>query len=143
MKRFLQKMPPWTLTVVVVVLIIYLTLVPQPLPETDIQLFPGADKLVHAIMFGALAGAICLDVARRRGIEKLTTRFLSFCFLGTTIAGAVIEFLQKYMNVGRSCELWDFVADTSGALLAVIIARPIIRILLQANKTPQSPSPKR
>lgn len=130
MRRFLLSLPPWTLTIIVLAAITYLTLVPHPLPDNDIELFPGADKLVHAIMFGALAGAACLDGARRRGRQALTLRYLVICFIATALTGGAVELLQGAMNMGRSCDIWDFVADSTGALIAVIISRPAARFLL-------------
>lgn len=130
MKRLFFSLPRWILTAVVMAAIIYLTLVPRPLPDVDIPLFPGADKLVHAIMFGGLAGAITLDWVRLRGVTGLTCKCLSAIALIATLTGGVIELLQLWMAMGRGCELWDFVADGAGAVSGVWIARPIARWLM-------------
>ena len=45
-----RRLPAFTATVIVIVVILYLTLVPRPLPDTGISLFQGADKIVHAAM---------------------------------------------------------------------------------------------
>lgn len=134
MKRFLTWLPPYSLTVVVSVLILYLTLVPKPLPDTDLELFPHADKVVHGIMFGALAGALALDRARRRGIDRLTPRFLAVCFVASTVAGGAIELIQGGMAMGRGCDVWDFAADAAGALLAVLVVRSVARWLLGVRR---------
>ena len=54
----------WIATALVLLLILYLTLVPRPLPNTNIEI-PGLDKLAHAIMFGVLAFVTSIDMARR------------------------------------------------------------------------------
>ena len=131
MYKFITRLPAWTFTVVIVAVICYLTLVPRPLPDMDMPMFPGADKIVHGIMFGALAGAICLDMARKRGLQVLTVRLLLAAFVIASIAGGVIELAQGAMAMGRGCDSWDFVADAAGALLAVVVARPAIRVLLR------------
>lgn len=126
MKRIIQILPPWTLTIVVSLLILYLTLVPKPLPEVDIPMFPGADKLVHAIMFGSLTGALGLDLARGRGgLDGLTPRRLVGFAIIATLAGGIIELLQAWMNLGRGCEIWDLVADGAGAVIAACVTRPV------------------
>jgi len=33
--------------------------------------------------------------------------------------GGLIEFLQDFMNLGRTADFWDWIADTLGALIAV------------------------
>jgi len=132
MKRFLGILPPWSLTVAVSVLILYLTLVPKPLPDTDIPMFPGADKLVHAVMFGTLAVAMGIDFARKRSAGTLTFGLMMLFALIATFAGGVIELLQFWMDLGRGCELWDFVADAVGAFISVLIIRPFTRFLIDS-----------
>ena len=133
MNKFLTRLPAWTFTVVIMVAICYLTLVPRPLPDMDMPMIPGIDKVVHGIMFGALAGAICLDVARKRGLNRLTVTLLAIAFVVASLAGGGIELLQSAMNQGRSCELPDFVADVAGALLTVMVARPVCGMLLRSR----------
>ena len=45
--KFLISLPPCIFSVVCIIAVLYLTLVPRPLPDMDIPLFPGADKVVH------------------------------------------------------------------------------------------------
>lgn len=127
MKQLLHKLPPYTFTVVIMAIILYLTLVPKPLPDNDIELFPGADKVVHAIMFGALTGAIALDRALMSGMKALSAGGLIAYALIGSVTGGVIELLQGALGMGRSADVCDFVADTLGAVLAACVARPVIR----------------
>ena len=127
MKQLLHKLPPYALTVVIMAIILYLTLVPKPLPDNDIELFPGADKVVHAIMFGALTGAIAIDRASRWGMKALSVGSLVAYALIGSITGGVIELLQGALGMGRSADVYDFAADTAGAILAACAARPVIR----------------
>ena len=53
--------PGYQPTVIVIALILFLTLLPRPLGEEDFQLFEGADKVVHFIMFGGLTGTFMYD----------------------------------------------------------------------------------
>lgn len=51
----------------VLAVILWLTLAPQPLPDAGGSWldFPGADKVVHALMFGALALVLAVDLSGR------------------------------------------------------------------------------
>ena len=129
MTKFLQNLPPWSMTTAVSLVILYLTLVPQPLPEDTPPLFPGADKLVHAIMFGALAAAIVLD-ARRRGTAACR-RMEILAGVISSVAGGLIELLQWWMDAGRSGETVDFAADVAGACLGAWAGHKIAKIILR------------
>ncbi len=49
------------MTAVVVLAILWLTLAPKPLPDSDVHWFEGADKVVHGCMFGGLFFVMGLD----------------------------------------------------------------------------------
>lgn len=86
-------------------------------PQVDAPLpFAGADKLVHAALFGApmLAGALA-------GIPP---RLLA----GLLVAhAAVSEVIQGVVLPHRSGDPLDAVADTLGVLLAVVVVRALRR----------------
>ena len=120
LQRVLEKWPAWILTIVVSLIILYLTLYPDPLPDDTPQLFPGADKVVHALMFGGLTLVALLDRqrldARRDGVwAPLPGRFVWSVAFISAFSGAVIECLQWTMGLGRGFEIADIVADTAGA----------------------------
>ncbi|MDE6802817.1 MAG: VanZ family protein [Muribaculaceae bacterium] len=122
MKRLPALLPPWSLTTVISLLILYLTLVPQPMPDGFTEPFPGADKVVHGIMFAALTGAIVFD--RGRSARRVPTQKFTLLAAGIAIAaGALIELFQLWMAMGRGCEIADLAADTLGALFAAPISR--------------------
>ena len=116
-KRTLQRWPPWILTIVVSLAILYLTLVPHPLPDDTPQLFPGADKVVHALMFGGLTFVILLDRQRRGNWQHLSNSFVWTVASFSALAGIVIECLQWAMGLGRGFEVADIVADAIGSFV--------------------------
>lgn len=124
MKKLLTRLPAWTLTITVSLVILYLTLVPRPIPAEMVPMFPGADKIVHGIMFGALAGAIVLDRFRRYGCGRARV-FTALAALIAFVAGGVIELLQGAMDMGRGREVMDLVADGIGAWLGAVLAAAI------------------
>lgn len=130
MIKLLRKLPRWTLTVIVSVMILYLTLVPEPVPDDISFGFQGIDKVVHGIMFAALAGAIVVDWHRR---EVSSSRNLGttavIASVISSLAGGAIELLQREMALGRGCEFIDFVADAIGACIGASVGVIIVRWL--------------
>ncbi len=128
-KRTLQRWPPWILTIIVSLAILYLTLVPQPLPDDTPKLFPGADKVVHALMFGGLTFVILLDRQRRENYrlngadsqntfwQPLSKKFVWTVAAVSALAGIIIECLQWVMGLGRGFEVGDILADTIGSFV--------------------------
>lgn len=117
LKLLLDKLPPWTLTIVCFLAICWLTLAPHPLPDNDIPLFPGADKIAHAIMFGGFTLCIILDWNRRHGWPAAISKAEWCAPVFASAFGIATEFMQKEMNAGRSGDVWDLIADISGAFL--------------------------
>ncbi|MDE5650146.1 MAG: hypothetical protein K2O30_07845 [Duncaniella sp.] len=119
MKRLLF-FPGYQLTAAVVIVILYLTLLPQPLGEEDFPLFDGADKVVHFLMFGGLTGTFIFD--RWRLCKTLSIRGALLTALCSALLGGIIEWLQHAMNLGRTGnDIYDALANTLGAFTAVPI----------------------
>ncbi|MCC8072429.1 MAG: VanZ family protein [Bacteroidales bacterium] len=115
--------PPYIFTAMVVIAICYLTLMPDPLPDADLPLFPGVDKVVHFLMFGGLAVIMCFDYGRRRGhchSIKLSLGVTLLMALISSVAGGVVEVLQGIMGLGRSADWLDLLADTLGAFVCAL-----------------------
>ena len=123
--RLLLLMPNWLLTIAVVTAVMYLTLMPDPVPEVEIELFPGIDKVVHAVMMMGVFLCIAIDVIRHdhKTLHRLTVLACAIIFIITTLFGGCIELLQASMNMGRGCELSDFWADMVGAFVGWIIVQ--------------------
>lgn len=113
--------PAWFFTIATSILILWLTLSPHPVGGLKMSLFPGSDKVVHAIMFGALTGAILLDRERRRGWKLSGRGFTAVAVAIGTGAGIAIEFIQDAMHLGRSFDVVDMAADFAGAFLTGVL----------------------
>ena len=111
MKELLFKIPPFVATVIVILIVAYLTLVPKPLPDMPLMMFPYADKVVHFVMFFGVAACLMLDCGR------VCRRMAVLVSLAVAIAyGGLIELLQMWMGMGRAADWFDFFADAAGAL---------------------------
>lgn len=119
----------WWPTALVLAAILWLTLAPHPVGDTEIELFPGADKLIHAIMMGGLAFTALFDYARKgtwRKSRKIKVAVASTVAIICIIFSCADEWAQGVMELGRSTDPWDLVADIIGIILASAIAIPTI-----------------
>lgn len=126
MKNILETIPPYLPSALVFLAIIYLTCFPDPIPDSSIPMFPGADKVVHAIMFGGMFAALAFDYKRNKRQHSLTLNSMIYFAIFAIVYGGVIEITQQLMNIGRSGDIFDFIADTIGVVLAYFLAPPVI-----------------
>lgn len=132
-KRFIKRLPPWLISALCLAMILWLTLAPAPIGEKQLPLFPGADKIVHGVMFGVFAASLCLDTTKwRGGVRKVHSLSFVICGFGASLTGIIIEFLQREMSLGRSFELGDIAADCIGSFIAVAVI--ILLLKLYGNK---------
>lgn len=120
-KHHISRLPAFLLTAVMLIAIGWLTLAPRPLGETHVQLFPGADKWAHAILFGAFTIALLADRQRFSDWKRVTTAFALTAVAIATALGVGVEFLQRAMNIGRSFDVTDMIADFGGSILAALL----------------------
>lgn len=85
----------------------------------DVSLPSGSDKAAHFAMYGV--GGVLAAWARRyrgglAGLAGLTLVLLT---------GAADELHQATVP-GRSADVWDWVADAAGAILAYLVARSVL-----------------
>ena len=128
---FLRRWWPSLLTVAV---ILYATLFPdQVWPDEGTQI-PYIDKLIHAVMFGGLAGAFAFDYARKKPRRRPGLGIMALCCLVSLAFGGVIEVLQTAMHLGRSAEWLDFLADFTGVAVAFVSAPAAVSAVLGIRK---------
>lgn len=105
---------------ITIVAILYLTLMPNPLPAEDLPEFDGADKLCHALMFGFLTFIIIFDRRLMRGRWPRSGTAAVIALIAT-LFGGVIEILQGGMDIGRSADVFDFLFDGIGAGVCLLV----------------------
>lgn len=139
LQKYFLRLHPGLLSSLTVMLILWLTLAPHPLPENDIPVFPHADKLVHAIMFGGLVLTLVIDCElfchrRYQQTGKIIPppRFMALgAAVIATLLGGFIEVMQWLMDMGRAGDWLDLLADSAGALLSAAVSPAIVRQLLE------------
>lgn len=87
------------------------------LPEVG---FVASDKLLHALVFGGLALLLARAVHFLQPNASLTKKLVLGC-TGSSLLGLLLELCQA-LTVYRSADVWDWIADTVGALLAIGLA---------------------
>lgn len=105
------------LSILLTILITVLCLIPMH-DMTELPKFPGYDKVVHGVMFGALCFVIYLE------------SFKSLLALVWAIGwGGLIEILQETCTNGvRTGDWLDLLSDGVGALLGLWVAMTILRL---------------
>lgn len=87
----------------------------KPGYELNLPLFVGADKIIHATVYGILAIASIFAFPKIFKITSpLATAFL--VILICLLYGVTDEYHQSFI-VGRSPDIFDVVADTFGAVI--------------------------
>ncbi len=117
----------WWPSALCVAIILYATLSTDPAGADKLQLFPGADKLIHAIMFGGLAGAIAFDFCRSNPTHRVGRRLMTAIAIAVITFGALDEAAQAMLTDNRSAEWLDFAADCTGVAVAWLTAPAAVR----------------
>ena len=134
--RIVKFLPAGLCSILVTGAILWSTLAPHPLPESDMPVIPGMDKVVHACMFGGFYFVLALDlvlwrVGKKRAIRPLVPGRMAVVFALFAVAfGGGIELAQGAMGMGRGCDLWDFVADVAGVAVAVWLTPGVLKRLV-------------
>lgn len=91
--------------------ILVVTSIPGPMfaPVSPYE-FPGADKLVHAALYGVLGWL----VGRAAGVPATGRRVALLALIAIAAFAALDEWHQRFM-LERSSELLDWLADSLGA----------------------------
>jgi len=82
--------------------------------------FIATDKLLHALAFGGLALLLTCTAHFLRPNATLAKKLLLGC-AGSSLLGLLLELCQALTSY-RSADIWDWIADTLGALLAIGLA---------------------
>ena len=87
---------------------------PQDLPK--VQLFHGADKVVHFMMY------LILSVLGCWALKAEENRYGIWLIIPVAIGwGILMEFIQLELGSGRSFSWYDIIANTTGVVVGIII----------------------
>lgn len=117
------RLAPIALAIYWLGLFIVTHLPPRRVPTTNVN-----DKLEHFIAYAILATILFLAINRGGGVRVFAT-VVGICL----IYGAIDEWTQ--LLVGRSCELNDWLADASGAIVAATICAAFRRFMIRDDSS--------
>jgi VanZ family protein len=129
MISFIFSFKPWirkTFGTIYLVIIAVLSLLPSyDIP--DLQLFAGADKVVHMCMYLGLSflGCWSYDIGHHR------MKFMYMLLAAVFMYGVLMEILQRTMHNGRSFDFRDMLANLTGAIIGLLIYKYMDRIRLK------------
>ena len=104
-------------TILVCTLVLILSVINTGvLPKTDV---PSADKIVHSIMYFGVANVLMLNQTSYLR-EKINRKQMWFAFWFSVIFGTLMEVIQHFLP-WRSGSIYDFIANTLGVIIAIII----------------------
>ena len=118
MQKTLQKVVNYKFTILTVAIIIFLSLTgSENINTPKIFKFKNADKLIHFGMYGFLTLVYLIE--RTGFINKKTKQNKTkwFYVMWIILIGVVIEIGQPII-AGREKDVWDFIANTAGVILA-------------------------
>jgi Predicted integral membrane protein len=78
--------------------------------------FEGRDKVVHFALYGLMATL----VARVQAVARTRPLGMYAAILIVSVFGVTDE-LHQYFTPGRTMDVWDWVADTLGAVVATVM----------------------
>ncbi|MCF0195919.1 MAG: VanZ family protein [Bacteroidaceae bacterium] len=85
----------------------------------DLADVPLADKWTHMVMYGGLSFIAWTEHLWRHKTLDIQ-RAAIFAYIAPVVLGGLMELVQATLPY-RSCDVWDFVANTIGATLISII----------------------
>ncbi len=112
MKRKYVYLSVWVLVIIV------LSLMPKSsLGIKRVKLFENSDKIVHFMMYAILTILAIMALKKR---DVCTKRCLTIISIFSIFLGVLMEFLQEYLDIGRSFDTFDILANTTGVLFVII-----------------------
>jgi VanZ family protein len=104
--------------------VLYIMCLPnEEIPKISWLMNINFDKVVHVGVFGLLATLFCWPFYRSGiAVDNRKNYFIKIA-IATSLWGLATEFIQKFWIPGRSFDMFDWISDTVGALLAYWFCR--------------------
>ena len=130
MKRMLQIIRKYPLSILCIVLIWYLSLFFIPPEELDLSQISFADKWTHLVMYGGTCSVIWWEYLCRHTTLNYQKLFLWAWFAPILMSG-LLELLQAYCTTNRAGEWLDLAANATGCTIGAIIGLAMRRAYKQ------------
>ena len=105
-------------------IVLYIMCLPnEEIPKISWLMNINFDKVVHVGVFALLATLFCWPFYRSGIAADNRKNYFIKIAIATSVWGMATEFIQKFWIPGRSFDMFDWVSDTLGALLAYWFCR--------------------
>ena len=131
MLYYIKKYP---VSLVIILAVIYLSFFKPP--TTDLGTIPNLDKVVHIGMYFGMSGMLWLEFLRahRRDRTPMWHAWVGAFVCPVLFSGAV-ELLQAFCTTYRGGDWLDFAANTTGAVLASLVACFVLKPRVMRKST--------
>ena len=131
MLYYIKKYP---VSLVIILAVIYLSFFKPP--TTDLGTIPNLDKVVHICMYFGMSGMLWLEFlrAQRRDRTPMWHAWVGAFVCPVLFSGAV-ELLQAFCTTYRGGDWLDFAANTTGAVLASLVACFVLKPRVMRKST--------
>ena len=131
MLYYIKKYP---VSLVIILAVIYLSFFKPP--TTDLGTIPNLDKVVHIFMYFGMSGMLWLEFLRahRRDRTPMWHAWVGAFVCPVLFSGAV-ELLQAFCTTYRGGDWLDFAANTTGAVLASLVACFVLKPRVMRKST--------
>ena len=93
---------------------------------------PNMDKVVHFSMYFVFTFLMMYDFARFKEKTFSWKQIIVFSLLAAIVYGGMMELLQSIPKIHRSCDIKDFMANSVGAIVAVLLYKPLDGLINRA-----------
>lgn len=104
-----------------VVIFIVCTMPGDELPTSPLFNIPHFDKIVHLFLYTVLECLLMLGFTKQYSYGKISKYALGMSLSINICYGGIIEILQGTIFIERTADFFDFMANTSGAFLGLLI----------------------
>ena len=131
MLYYIKKYP---VSLVIILAVIYLSFFKPP--TTELGTIPNLDKVVHICMYFGMSGMLWLEFLRahRRDRTSMWHAWVGAFACPVLFSGAV-ELLQAFCTTYRGGDWLDFAANTTGAVLASLVACFVLKPRVMRKST--------
>ena len=131
MLYYIKKYP---VSLVIILAVIYLSFFKPP--TTELGTIPNLDKVVHICMYFGMSGMLWLEFLRahRRDRTPMWHAWVGAFACPVLFSGAV-ELLQAFSTTYRGGDWLDFAANTTGAVLASLVACFVLKPRVMRKST--------
>ena len=131
MLYYIKKYP---VSLVIILAVIYLSFFKPP--TTDLGTIPNLYKVVHICMYFGMSGMLWLEFLRahRRDRTPMWHAWVGAFVCPVLFSGAV-ELLQAFCTTYRGGDWLDFAANTTGAVLASLVACFVLKPRVMRKST--------